>query len=162
MQHVQNLQEANKKIKYANGFGKLKKALNFALNNGCEQELINLITCFIEQKKSAIESINNENIQDIQSEQMAIVDHLVTKHRGCPATKRLKSSSESQSHKEPAHTYHSITSQDHNLRMPLSVIDLSNNNTIDSNRGSSCNESKQKYVCNICGGTGHNARTCKS
>ncbi|CAG8614893.1 19275_t:CDS:1, partial [Gigaspora rosea] len=40
----------------------------------------------------------------IQSEQMAIVDPLVTEHRGRPATKRLKSSSESQSHKEPAHT----------------------------------------------------------
>ncbi|CAG8762224.1 20691_t:CDS:2, partial [Gigaspora margarita] len=43
-------------IRYANGFRKIKKALNVALDLGCEEELINLMTHFIDQKKSAIEN----------------------------------------------------------------------------------------------------------
>ncbi|RIB27491.1 hypothetical protein C2G38_2029343 [Gigaspora rosea] len=47
---VKNRQLANKKVKYANRFRKMKKALNIALDLECEKELINLITHFIDQK----------------------------------------------------------------------------------------------------------------
>ncbi|CAG8676166.1 8213_t:CDS:1, partial [Gigaspora rosea] len=70
MHIVKNRQLANKKVKYANGFRKIKKALNIALDLGCEKELINLMTRFIDQKKSAIENVDNENIQIDESQQM--------------------------------------------------------------------------------------------
>ncbi|CAG8753034.1 1630_t:CDS:2 [Cetraspora pellucida] len=133
-----NQQLASKKIKYANGFGKMKKALNFVLNLGCEEELISMITQFVDQKKSLLEVVN---------------DPLVTKCRGRPPTKRLKSSSEAQGYKGQAHSNHAINPPDPNLRIPLSNISSNNSHAIE--------ESKRKYVCNVCGKVGHNARTCK-
>ncbi|CAG8598060.1 20680_t:CDS:2 [Gigaspora margarita] len=48
--NTKDQQIVNKKIRYVNGFGKIKKALNTALDLGCEKELINIITYFINQK----------------------------------------------------------------------------------------------------------------
>ena len=42
----------NKKVRYTNGFSKMKKALNITLDFGCEEELINIIMSFIDQKKN--------------------------------------------------------------------------------------------------------------
>ncbi|CAG8829779.1 41668_t:CDS:2, partial [Gigaspora margarita] len=146
-----NQQVANKKVKYAKGFGKMKKALNLALDFGFDEKLINMITLFTDQKMSA-RNIDDKSSLD-QLESIIINDPLVTKHRGRPATKRLKSSSENQSHEGPAYINHAMNPQDSNLQIPLSNIDL--NNSYASG------ENKRKYVCNICDGLGHNACTCK-
>ncbi|CAG8713696.1 3895_t:CDS:2 [Cetraspora pellucida] len=50
--NAKHKQVVSKKVKYTNRFGKIRKALNIALNLGCEEELINMITRFIDQKKS--------------------------------------------------------------------------------------------------------------
>ncbi|RIB09437.1 hypothetical protein C2G38_2044324 [Gigaspora rosea] len=143
-----NQQLCNKKVRYAKGFGKMKKALNLALDFGFDEELINMITLFVDKKMN----INDESGSD-QLGLTIINDLLVTKHRGRSPTKRLKSSSENQSHDELAHIHHAMNPQDPNLRIPLSNIDPNNSHATDENR--------RKYVCNICGGSGHNARTCK-
>ncbi|CAG8825503.1 22890_t:CDS:1, partial [Cetraspora pellucida] len=69
-------QIVNKKVRYANGFGKMKKALNTALDLGCEKELINLITSFIDQKVSIYEN-RNEDSRSNQSELLVVMDPLV-------------------------------------------------------------------------------------
>ncbi|RIB10745.1 hypothetical protein C2G38_2145921 [Gigaspora rosea] len=121
----------------------MKKALNIALDLGCEDELISMITQFVEQKKTILEGSNNENTQFNQFENITVNDPLVTKHRGRPPTKRLKSSSETQDHTGLTHSNHAINPQDPNLRIPLSNISSNNSATIE--------ESKRKYVCNVCG-----------
>ncbi|CAG8486451.1 1863_t:CDS:2, partial [Scutellospora calospora] len=133
-------QIVNKKVQYANEFGKMKKALNTALNLGYEKELINLITSFIDQKVSIYENF--------------VIDPLVVKRHGWLPSKRLKSSSEDKSHKGLECNYSAINIQDPNLRTPLSNI---NSNIVDTI--SNIEENKRKYICNICGGTGHNAHT---
>ncbi|CAG8806040.1 7657_t:CDS:1, partial [Gigaspora rosea] len=52
-------QVVNKKVLYATGFRKIKKALNIALDLECEDELINIITRFIDEKKFTLENINS-------------------------------------------------------------------------------------------------------
>ena len=74
----------DKKVRYVNGFGKMKKAFNIALDLRCEEELINIITDFINQKKTLLEDINNDNTY---SKQLAISDPLVTKRHGRLPTK---------------------------------------------------------------------------
>ncbi|CAG8824624.1 40382_t:CDS:2 [Gigaspora margarita] len=130
-----NQQVANKKVKYAKGFGKMKKALNLAL-----------------VWKMSARNIDDESSLD-QLESIIINNPLVTKHRGWPLTKRLKSSSENQSHEGLAYINHAMNPQDPNLWVPLS--------NIDSNNSHASGENKRKYICNICGGSGHNACTCK-
>ncbi|CAG8767464.1 9362_t:CDS:2 [Gigaspora margarita] len=98
MVNVKDQQIANKKVRYANRFGRIKKALNTALDIGCEKKLINVVACFIEQKKSELENITNENNQFDQLEQLA--------------TKHLKSFSETQGYKEPTYSYNAIDPQD--------------------------------------------------
>ncbi|CAG8650226.1 21423_t:CDS:2, partial [Cetraspora pellucida] len=102
-------QIANKKIRYANGFRKMKKALNTALDLGCKQKLINMVTCFVDQKKFELENINNEDTHSGQPEEM-------------------------QSHKELAHNYSAINLQDPNLRVPLSIVNSNSNsnNSVDN------------------------------
>ncbi|CAG8469233.1 9827_t:CDS:2 [Cetraspora pellucida] len=73
-------QIANKKVRYANGFRKMKKALNTALNLSCEQELIDMVTYFVEQKKFELENINNEDTHSGQPEKMVVMHLLVIKH----------------------------------------------------------------------------------
>ncbi|CAG8755362.1 11520_t:CDS:2, partial [Gigaspora rosea] len=70
-----------------------------------------------------------ESISLDQPDQIIVVDPLVTKHHGRPTTKRLKSSSKSQSYKASTHSYHTINPQDSNLRIPLAP--LVNNNSND-------------------------------
>ncbi|RIB19399.1 hypothetical protein C2G38_2036095 [Gigaspora rosea] len=131
-----NQQVANKKVKYAKGFGKMKKALNLTLDFGFNEELINIITLFTDQKMSA-RNIDNKSSLD-QLDSIIINDPLVTKHCGWPPTKRLKSSSEDQNHEGPAYINHAMNPQDPNLWVPLSNIDSNNS-----------------YA------SGHNAHTCK-
>ncbi|CAG8845593.1 31955_t:CDS:1, partial [Gigaspora margarita] len=104
----------NKKVKYAKGFGKIKKALNLALDFGFDEELINMITFFTDQKISA-KNINNKSSLD-QLESIIINNSLVTKHHRQALTKKLKSSSENQSYEEPAYINHAMNSQDPNLQ----------------------------------------------
>ncbi|CAG8722738.1 5312_t:CDS:1 [Cetraspora pellucida] len=137
----------------------MKKALNTALDFSCEQELIDMVTHFVKQKKFELENINNEDTHFGQPEEVVIINPLVIKHYRQPATKHLKSSSEMQSHKEPAHNHSAINFQDPNLRVPLSIVNLNSNsnNSVDNNT----EDYKRKYVCNTCSETGHNAHTCK-
>ncbi|CAG8713685.1 42776_t:CDS:2 [Gigaspora margarita] len=146
-----NQQIANNKVKYAKGFGKMKKALNLALDFGFNEELINMITLFTDQKMSA-RNIDDESSLD-QLESIIINNSLVTKHCGWPPAKRLKSSSENQSHEEPAYINYAMNPQDPNLQVPLS--------NIDSNNSYASSENKEKYVYNICSRSGYNAYTCK-
>ncbi|CAG8600205.1 3484_t:CDS:2 [Cetraspora pellucida] len=122
--HIQNLLDNEAK------FGKIKKALNIALNLGCEEELIDIITHFVDQKKSILESTNDENVHLDQSEQIIVMDSFVTKHRKWPPTRRLKGFSESQGYKEPAHNNYAINSSDSNLRIPLSNASSNNSSYI--------------------------------
>ncbi|RIB13878.1 hypothetical protein C2G38_2196670 [Gigaspora rosea] len=52
---------------------------------------------------------------------LTIMDPLVTKHRSHPPTKRLKSSSKNQDHRESAHNQ-AIDPQDSNLKMPSQTL----------------------------------------
>ncbi|RIB16533.1 hypothetical protein C2G38_2189659 [Gigaspora rosea] len=88
-----------------------------------------------------------------QLENITVNDPLVTKHHGQPPTKRLKSSSETQDYTGLTHSNHAINPQDPNLRIPLSNISSNNSTTIE--------KSKRKYVYNIRGEVGHNARACR-
>ncbi|CAG8755215.1 26274_t:CDS:2, partial [Gigaspora rosea] len=81
-----NQQVANKKVKYAKGFGKMKRLLlNLALDFEFNEVLINIITLFTNQKMSA-RNIDDESSLD-QLESIIINDPLVTKHREWPPTK---------------------------------------------------------------------------
>ncbi|RIB22411.1 hypothetical protein C2G38_2033587 [Gigaspora rosea] len=64
------------------------------------------------------------------------MDPLVVKHSGWPATKHLKSFSETQGHKEPIYNNNAIDPQDPNLRISLLNADSNNNNE----------DRKRKYV----------------
>ncbi|CAG8705150.1 5149_t:CDS:2, partial [Gigaspora rosea] len=114
-------------IRYAKGFGKMKKALNLVLDFGFDEELINMITLFVDKKM-------NINVESASWTAL---------------TKRLKSSSENQSHDGSAHIHHAMNPQDPNLRISFSNINPNNSHAMGENR--------RKYVCNICGGSGHNA-----
>ncbi|CAG8734710.1 18135_t:CDS:2, partial [Gigaspora rosea] len=58
-QHIQ------KKVKYAYGFGKMKAALNLALDMSCEDELVDMISGFIDQKKNSLNNENDKNYKDL-------------------------------------------------------------------------------------------------
>ncbi|CAG8585916.1 6067_t:CDS:2 [Scutellospora calospora] len=129
------------------------RVLNFALDLECGEELISMITQFVDQKKSLLEGIDNESTQLNQLEHIVVNNPLVTKRHGQPPTKRLKSSSEAQGYKGQEHSNHAINPLDPNLRIPLSNISSNNSHAIE--------ESKRKYVCNVYGEVEHNAYTCK-
>ncbi|CAG8831056.1 28716_t:CDS:2, partial [Gigaspora margarita] len=74
------------------GFGKMKKALNIVLDFNCIDEFISMIKTFIAYKKNSIKEISQKNIN------MDIADPIVCKHHERPATKRIKSSSETDLH----------------------------------------------------------------
>ncbi|CAG8538387.1 20328_t:CDS:2 [Cetraspora pellucida] len=82
--NTKHKQLVSKKVIYANRFGKLKKALNLVLNLGCVKELMNMVTQFIDQKKSKHKNLNNKSSQH---KQKVIVDPLVTKCCGHSLTK---------------------------------------------------------------------------
>ncbi|RIB17985.1 hypothetical protein C2G38_2037286 [Gigaspora rosea] len=142
MNNAEQKQIVSKKAMYASGFRKMKKALNFALDLGCEEELLNMIAQFINQKKAMLENGNDkgtkramlENVNDegTQAEPEVVMDPLVTKLCGRPSTKRLKSSSETQNYKGTIHNI-AINPQDPNLRVPFSNIDLRSIRTMGNN-----------------------------
>lgn len=159
-----------RKVKYAHGFGKMKKALNLALDLGCEDEIIDIINRFIDQKKNTINDTTNE------SECMQILDPIVQKRRGRPPNKRIKSSSESNS--RHVNTKNSaINPSDPNLyvrevqqysqqatssRIPFSTLNTNtiNANTSDFQTDENMPSKRKPYICKVCGQSGHNARTC--
>ncbi|CAB4493479.1 unnamed protein product [Rhizophagus irregularis] len=65
-----------RKVKYAYGFGKMKKALNLALDLGCENEIIDMINKFINCKKNIIKDANNDENNE---ENLQILDPIVQK-----------------------------------------------------------------------------------
>lgn len=159
-----------RKVKYAYGFGKMKKALNLALDLGCEDEIFNMINGFINCKKNTIEETNNEN----KEENLQILDPIVQKQRGRPPNKWIKSASESNSchastknsainPSDPnlyVHEMQQNSQQAFSSRTPLNT--LTNNSDFGIQRHEANeNTLKQKvYLCKICGQSGHNARTC--
>ncbi|CAG8827094.1 22365_t:CDS:2, partial [Gigaspora margarita] len=122
MLNTKDQQIINKKVRYTNGFEKIKKALNTTLDLEYEKELINIITCFINQKVSIYENFNNEYASSDQSKQIVIMDPLVVKHCERPATKRLKSFSKINGHQALKYNQSAINSQDPNLRIPFSRV----------------------------------------
>ena len=158
-----------RKVKYAYGFGKMKKALNLALDLGCEDEIIDMINGFINCKKNAtIEDTNNEN----EEENLQILDPIVQKRRGRPPNKRIKSASESNS-RHVSTKNSAINPSDPNLyvreeqhfqqasssRIPFSTLNT-NTNTSEFNEMGENMSKRKAYVCKVCGQSGHNARTC--
>ncbi|UZN99289.1 uncharacterized protein OCT59_000567 [Rhizophagus irregularis] len=65
-----------RKVKYAYGFGKMKKALNLALDLGCENEIIDMINKFINCKKNIIKDQTNDKNNE---ENLQILDPIVQK-----------------------------------------------------------------------------------
>ncbi|CAG8530558.1 24276_t:CDS:2 [Dentiscutata erythropus] len=83
--------QVRREVRYVQGFGKVKKALNLALDLKCEDEFLDMISNFITRKKSSIESTSNE-------ENLCVLDPLVQKRRGCRPNKRIKSATEKSHH----------------------------------------------------------------
>ncbi|CAG8578859.1 19649_t:CDS:2, partial [Gigaspora rosea] len=132
---IQKLQ-ASLQLDYENGFledqlDRTQKALNTALDLEYEKELLNIITRFINQKVSIYENFNKEDACSDQSKPIVIMDPLVVKHRGQPSTKRLKSSSEINSHQALEHNQSAINPQDPNLRIPFSKVVSNSNQIVD-------------------------------
>ncbi|CAG8848499.1 35444_t:CDS:2, partial [Gigaspora margarita] len=101
-----NLQETE--VRYAQGFGKIKKALNLALDLNCEDKFINMVNGFIACKQSGIEDTNNEN------RNLYISDLLVQKQCGHQSNKRIKLALEKGSHYSSSRNS-AINPQDSNL-----------------------------------------------
>jgi len=144
-------QRVQRKAKYAYGFGKMKKALNLALDLGCENEFIDMVNGFIDRKKSDIDNTNDEN-----KENLSVSDPLVRKRRGRPPHKRIKSALENAHHSTKNSAFNP---PDPNLqsssKIPLHTHDVNNHEQDDD---MSENTSKRKYICKVCGESGHNAR----
>ncbi|CAG8851200.1 33332_t:CDS:1, partial [Gigaspora margarita] len=84
-----------------------------------------------------------ESISLNQSDQIIVIDPLVTKHYRQPTTKRLKSSSKCQSYKASIHSYYMINSQDSNLRIPLAPLlnnDSNDRHALNNNIEKPCNK----------------------
>ncbi|UZO09960.1 uncharacterized protein OCT59_030169 [Rhizophagus irregularis] len=162
-----------RKVKYAYGFGKMKKALNLALDLGCENEIIDMINKFINCKKNIIKDANNDENNE---ENLQILDPIVQKRRGRPPNKRIKSASETNS-RHVSTKNSAINPSDPNLyvrevqqhpqqasssRTPFNVLDTNTSSDFNTQRQErSENTSNRKtYICKVCGEPGHNARTC--
>ncbi|CAG8799563.1 4517_t:CDS:1, partial [Gigaspora rosea] len=89
----------------------MKKALNITLDLGCEEELINMITRFINLMTSTENNNNESNPFEVEK---------MIKHCGRPLMKRLKSSSKLQGYKGLVQNYQAMNPQDPNIKMPLS------------------------------------------
>jgi len=139
---------------------------------GCEDEIIDMVNGFIDRKKSSIEDTNNE-----REENLHVLDPFVQKRRGRPPQKRIKSASESSSHR--SNTNSAINPLDPNLyiraqqsqsssalRSPLQTLNINVNekpNTILTDASIAATQVtniKRRYACKICGESGHNAQKC--
>ncbi|CAG8788422.1 7324_t:CDS:2, partial [Gigaspora margarita] len=151
-------QHAQKKVKYAFGFEKAKRALNLALDIGCKDKFINIIDDFINRKKSSISNANNENI-----ESLCILDPLVVKLREHPSNKCIKSLAENDSHSGTKTNISAINPGDPNLYI-RNTSKTTADNLFDSSTSAtqSINENaaKQKYICKTCKNPDHNSQKC--
>jgi hypothetical protein len=151
----------------------MKKALNLALDLGCENEIIDMINKFINCKKNIIKDANNDENNE---ENQQILDPIVQKRRGRPPNKRIKSASETNS-RHVGTKNSAINPSDPNLyvrevqqhpqqasssRTPFNVLDTNTSSDFNTQRQErSENTSNRKtYICKVCGEPGHNARTC--
>ncbi|CAG8569107.1 15576_t:CDS:2 [Gigaspora margarita] len=82
----------------------MKKALNTALDLGCKKELINIVACFIEQKKAELENITNKN------------------------KNLINLNSDYNRFSGPIYNYNTIDPQDPNLRISLLNANSNNDN----------------------------------
>ncbi|RIB09791.1 hypothetical protein C2G38_2044032 [Gigaspora rosea] len=98
--------QVRREVRYAQGFGKVKKALNLALDLNCEDEFLDIISNFITRKKSSIKSTSNE-------ENLCVLDPLVQKRCGRRPNKRIKSATEKSHHSSSGNN--AINSLDPNL-----------------------------------------------
>lgn len=91
IRHTQVFSETVKKnlshqVKYSQGLGYAKKALNLALENSCENELNKLLQHWIKEKEKEIYESNKENLPNISNPRQ-------TRTKGAPK-KRIKSTLE--------------------------------------------------------------------
>ncbi|RIB31008.1 hypothetical protein C2G38_2026405 [Gigaspora rosea] len=145
----------------------MKKALNIALDFDCMDEFISMIDTFIARKKNSIKETNQENIN------IDIADPIVCR----PATKRIKSSSETNLHYSRTNNsalnlpdpnlYKESTRHLDNtpaLRVPFQSLNINESNNTNKSFSTdflaNSSDVKYKYVCQMCGKPGHNARSC--
>ncbi|CAB4431445.1 unnamed protein product [Rhizophagus irregularis] len=90
-------------VKYSQGFGYAKKALNLALKNGCENKLNRLLQHWIKDKEKEI-YVNQEN--ESNKENLSNISNpYKTCTKGAPKKKRIKSTLENKYyHNENMHT----------------------------------------------------------
>ncbi|POG56030.1 hypothetical protein GLOIN_2v1791963 [Rhizophagus irregularis DAOM 181602=DAOM 197198] len=137
----------------------MKKALNLALDLGCENEIIDMINKFINCKKNIIKDANNDENNE---ENLQILDpisasetnsrHVSTKNSAINPSDPNLYVREVQQHPQQASS----------SRTPFNVLDTNTSSDFNTQRQErSENTSNWKtYICKVCGEPGHNARTC--
>ncbi|POG81821.1 hypothetical protein GLOIN_2v1470367 [Rhizophagus irregularis DAOM 181602=DAOM 197198] len=158
IRHIQVFSETVKKnlsnqVKYSQGLGYAKKALNLALENSCENELNRLLQHWIKDKKKEI-YVNQEN-ESNKENLLNISNPYKTRTKGAPKKKRIKSTLENKHyHNENMHTTiksHAIIKITANDKQPMKqkniTINEYTNNELNNELESSTTKHLNKNVC---------------
>jgi len=157
--YKENVQQViPKRNRFGVAFSTAKTAINIALETGSDSELVKLLKDFILTKQRSRNGVhlednvdtenieltgNDDNIVPLQQQLInQITDPNVTKIRGAPCKKRIKSSIEISGKKKKMHE---ITSQ---------------TNVQEVDDGSAVSKSQRK--CHLCGKPGHYQKKCPS
>jgi hypothetical protein len=120
------------KTMFAELFGLSRKAIDFALKFNMQCELLNILKSFIYDAQDKLEI-----------EQTTIINNpTITKHKGRPPTKRLKSNVEM-----------SLSKGTKRVLKDSTQVNIADDNVIDETRGRRCGNCKQ---------FGHYAKTCQN
>ena len=150
--HKENIQQiVPQRNRFGVAFSTAKTAINVALETKSDNELVQLLKNFISSKKNHNNSeegrsdeYNQDNNEVVPLQQYLIdetTDPHVTRIRGAPCKKRIKSAIEASKSKS---VIREITSQ------------INNNNVQDTNE----TNSKQQCKCLLCGKVGHYQKKC--
>ncbi|PKY59220.1 hypothetical protein RhiirA4_481795 [Rhizophagus irregularis] len=140
-------------VKYGQGLGYAKKALNLALENGCENELNRPLQHWIKDKEKEI-YVNQEN-ESNKENLLNISNPYKTRTKGTPKKKRIKSTLENKHyHNENMHTTiksHAIIKITANDKQPIKqrniTINKYTNNELNNELESSTTKHLNKNVC---------------
>ncbi|CAB5360724.1 unnamed protein product [Rhizophagus irregularis] len=158
IRHTQVFSETVKKnlsnqAKYSQGLGYAMKALNLALENGCENELNRLLQHWIKDKEKEI-YVNQEN--ESNKENLSNISNpYKTRTKGALKKKRIKSTLENKHyHNENMHTTiksHAIIKITANDKQPMKqrniTINKYTNNELNNELESSTTKHLNKNVC---------------
>ncbi|CAB5362544.1 unnamed protein product [Rhizophagus irregularis] len=158
IRHTQVFSETVKKnlsnqVKYSQGLGYAKKALNLAFENSCENELNRLLQHWIKDKEKEI-YVNQEN-ESNKENLLNISNPYKTRTKGAPKKKRIKSTLENKYyHNENMHTTiksHAIIKITANDKQPMKqrniTINEYTNNELNNELESSTTKHLNKNVC---------------